>query len=276
MVETHMENRNKRLGLPDLPPKCQKAVNAKLPANGDDALTGRVKAGAMKKPGARKAAKELKLLSSRSAWRWRMKKKKGLQCDDPVPLLTKYPKSQVLEFGQRFHQIQALTQPYLNKVQPSVCSGSQPASQPQPAHVDVNQNEHDDDSLPVKVSKGQKLHRDIENVKDSSGGGKQSHSKQCAHSDDEGLSAKRFKEDPNCYDTRSYADLDGSNSDSQDNGDQRCCGSVGFHKQAEVAYALWGDDSDYRRKVQCRGQASEGMNQMSSKVALCKTRGFKE
>lgn len=54
------------------------------------------------------------------------------------------------------------------------------------AHVDVNQNEHDDDSLPVKVSKGQKLHRDIENVKDSSGGGKQSHSKQCAHSDDEG------------------------------------------------------------------------------------------
>ncbi|KAG1805420.1 hypothetical protein EV424DRAFT_1351088 [Suillus variegatus] len=60
-----------------------------------------------------------------------------------------------------------------------------------------------------------------------------------------------------CYDTRSCADLDGSNSDSQDNGDQRCCGSVGFHKQAEVAYTLWGDDSDYRRKVRCRGQASE-------------------
>lgn len=59
-----MENRNKRLGLPDLPPKCQKAVNAKLPANGDDALTGRVKAGAMKKPGARKAAKELKVCAA--------------------------------------------------------------------------------------------------------------------------------------------------------------------------------------------------------------------
>ncbi|KAG1816999.1 hypothetical protein EV424DRAFT_1348052 [Suillus variegatus] len=57
-----------------------------------------------------------------------------------------------------------------------------------------------------------------------------------------------------CYDTRSYADLDGSNSDSQDNGDQRCCGSVGFHKQAEVAYALWGDGSNYRQKVRCRGK----------------------
>ncbi|KAG1793034.1 hypothetical protein EV424DRAFT_1354324 [Suillus variegatus] len=57
-----------------------------------------------------------------------------------------------------------------------------------------------------------------------------------------------------CYDTRSYADLDELNSDSQDNDDQRCCGSVGFHKQAEVAYALWSDGSDFRQKVRCQGK----------------------
>ncbi|KAG1795427.1 uncharacterized protein HD556DRAFT_1307579 [Suillus plorans] len=28
--------------------------------------------------------------------------------------------------------------------------------------------------------------------------------------------------------------------------------AVGFHRRAEVAYALWGDDSDYRRKVRGR------------------------
>ncbi|KAG1833245.1 hypothetical protein DFJ58DRAFT_736134 [Suillus subalutaceus] len=60
MVETHVENRNKQPGLPDLPSKRQKAVDAKLPADDNDAPTGRMKAGAVKKPGGQKAAKEQK------------------------------------------------------------------------------------------------------------------------------------------------------------------------------------------------------------------------
>ncbi|KAG1827767.1 hypothetical protein EV424DRAFT_1537147 [Suillus variegatus] len=39
---------------------------------------------------------------------------------------------------------------------------------------------------------------------------------------------------PPCYDTRSLLRV------------------VGFHRRAEVAYALWGDDSSYRRKVRGR------------------------
>ncbi|KAG2137446.1 uncharacterized protein EDB93DRAFT_1253700 [Suillus bovinus] len=203
MVETHTQSRNKRPGLPDLPPKHQKAVNAELLANGDDALTGRVKAGAVKKPGGQKSTKEQKVHAAGTVAQLEISmemedvEKERLAVRQPSPTLNKVSRKPSTGIWSAIPP---------NSVQLSVHSGSQSASQAQLgnlqiiqsqdtdeafiiAHVDVSQNEHDNDSLLVKISKGQKLHRDIENVKDSLGGGKRSHSKQHTCSDDEGAPA---------------------------------------------------------------------------------------
>ncbi|KAG2038479.1 hypothetical protein BDR03DRAFT_981642 [Suillus americanus] len=182
MVETCADNQNKRPGLPDLPPKHQKVVDTDFPASEDDAPTGKMKAGGVKKPAGCKATKEQKAHAA-----------------GKVAELKMYME---IEDVQNDKLAVRRPRPALNKVPKKPSTQIQSANATNSVHHDTSQNDHNDHSPLVEVSKEQKLCRNIEHMKGSLGaaGGKQSHSKQCAcSSDDERPSAKRLKEDPNLF-----------------------------------------------------------------------------
>ncbi|KAG2031952.1 hypothetical protein BDR03DRAFT_986069 [Suillus americanus] len=144
MVETRMDNWNKRPGLPDLPPKHRKVVDTDFPASEDNAPTGKMKAGGVKKPAGHKATKEQKAHAAGKVAELEMYmeiedvQNEKLAVRRPRPALNKVPKKPSTQIwsANATNLGQALTWTYLDQAQ---SSGSRSASQAHPGNSQIIQ-----------------------------------------------------------------------------------------------------------------------------------------